>query len=197
MSHTSQTLLEQAQSGKPGAWERIDSLYRPFLLSWFQNQGFKPDDADDLAQDVLLTVSRELKGFDHTGRQGAFRTWLRTIALHRAQGVWRARKLRGQPTGGTDFQQQLESLADSTPDLEELWNREHDAHVLHRLMQMATESFEPNTIAAFRRVAFDDAAPADVAGELKMSVAAVYIAKSRLLRWLREQAAELLMEIDD
>ena len=41
----------------------------------------RPSDVDDLVQEVLAVVLRELPQFEHNGRTGAFRRWLRTILL--------------------------------------------------------------------------------------------------------------------
>jgi RNA polymerase sigma-70 factor (ECF subfamily) len=44
---------------------------------------------------------------------------------------------------------------------------------------------EPTTLAAFRRVALDEVSPEQAADELGLSVAAVWLAKSRVLNRLR------------
>ena len=48
--------------------------------------------------------------------------------------------------------------------------------------------FEPATLAAFRRVVFDEVGAAQVAAELGISVGAVWLAKSRVLSRLRQEA---------
>ena len=45
---------------------------------------------------------------------------------------------------------------------------------------MVEEEFEPGTMQAFRRLALDGISGAEAAQELGMSVAAVYVAKSRV-----------------
>src|SRR6516165_2039995 len=108
MDPTSHTLLQQIQA-KPGdSWMRLDSIYRPFLYRWLRKQGIEHSDAEDLVQEVLMAVAGELTEFVHSGRPGAFRHWLRTIAVHRAQAFWRARNVRVRAAGGTDFQEFLE-----------------------------------------------------------------------------------------
>jgi RNA polymerase sigma-70 factor (ECF subfamily) len=52
--------------------------------------------------------------------------------------------------------------------------------------------FEERTWRAFWGVAVDDRPAAEVAAELGMSPGAVYIAKSRVLRRLREEFRDLL-----
>ena len=55
--------------------------------------------------------------------------------------------------------------------------------------------FEPATMQAFRRVALEGASGAEAAGELGLSLAAVYAARSRVLRRLRELAEGLIDEL--
>ena len=54
------------------------------------------------------------------------------------------------------------------------------------------EDFEPATLSAFRRLALDGAGGAQVAEELGMSLAAVYVAKSRVLQRIRQEAEGLI-----
>jgi DNA-directed RNA polymerase specialized sigma24 family protein len=54
--------------------------------------------------------------------------------------------------------------------------------------------FEPKTMRAFRRVALEGVSPREVAGELGMSVGAVYMAKSTVLHRLRQEAQGLIPE---
>jgi len=194
MHTTSHSLLCRAGSGAADAWDRLDHLYRPFLRGWFLAHGVPPADAEDLTQDVMLVAFRELKAFIHSGQVGAFRTWLRGVCLHRLQGYRRSLKLHGTPEGGTRFQAELHEVVDPAGDPAGDWDREHDRELLRQLLANLAGEFEEKTLGAFRRLAFDGLAAPQVAAELGMSVAAVYIAKSRVLRRLRTEAAGLIDE---
>jgi RNA polymerase sigma-70 factor (ECF subfamily) len=194
MDATSHSLLCRAGSGVADAWDRLDRLYRPFLRGWFLAHGVHPADAEDLAQDVMVAAFRELKAFVHSGQVGAFRSWLRGVCLHRLQGYRRSLKLRGTPEGGTRFQAQLHEVVDPAGDLAGDRDREHDRELLRQLLANLAGEFEEKTLEAFRRLAFDGLAAPQAAAELGMSVAAVYIAKSRVLRRLRMEAAGLIDE---
>jgi DNA-directed RNA polymerase specialized sigma24 family protein len=52
-------------------------------------------DVDDLVQEVLGVVVRELPRFDHAGRPGSFRAWLRAVTVNRLRTSWRSQ--RAQP----------------------------------------------------------------------------------------------------
>ncbi len=64
--------------------------------------------------------------------------------------------------------------------------------VTHRALELIRSEFESRTWDAFWGVAVGGGKPADVAADLEMTVAAVYMAKSRVLRRLREEFTELL-----
>jgi RNA polymerase sigma-70 factor (ECF subfamily) len=191
---TSHSLLYRAALGAPDSWTRLDRIYRPFLLNWFLAHGASHGDAEDLTQEVLVVVFQEIKDFAHVGRVGAFRTWLRGVCVHRLQGYRRARQIRGAPVGGTDFQAHLNHLADPGDSPADSWDREHDREILRQLLTSLAGEFEEKTLRAFDRLVFDGVAAPQVAAELEMSVGAVYIAKSRVLRRLRDEAEGLIEE---
>jgi RNA polymerase sigma factor (sigma-70 family) len=192
MVDTSQSLLLRAGTGDPGAWERLDTLYRPLVRGWLARHNVPPQEADDLTQDVLFTVARGIEGFRHAGPAGSFRGWLRTIAVNRAREYWRAGRLRTAAAGGDAFRQALEELADPASIASSAWERQHDESVVRRLLDLLAEEFEPQTMRAFRLVTFDGRSGSEAAAELGISAAAVYMAKSRVLNRLRAEAAGLL-----
>ena len=83
MSETSATLLQRLNDRSDSvAWRRLVDLYTPLINAWLRRQGVSAEDAEDLTQEVLGIVVREVSRFQHNGRAGAFRTWLRTITIN-------------------------------------------------------------------------------------------------------------------
>ena len=193
MNSTSISLLNRLQQTDDSKnWNRLVELYTPLLLRWLRRYDVQDSDADDLVQEVLLAVSKDLKSFDHNGRPGAFRSWLRAILVHRLRNFWRARGRRPQVRGDSDIERQLEQLDDPASEMSKIWNQQHDRHVARQLLALTEPSFEPTTWRAFCRVAFDDARADAVAQELGISLNAVLLAKSRVLKRLRKEAAGLI-----
>jgi RNA polymerase sigma-70 factor (ECF subfamily) len=192
MDNTQVSLLLRARQGEESAWRRLVDLYQPLIRCCLLRQQVRQQEAEDLTQDVLAVLVKELPHFEHAGRPGAFRAWLRTVTLNRARLYWRAGSARGEAAGGREALARLEALADPDSELSRLWDEEHDAHVLGRLLGLLEQEFEPVTLHAFRRLAFDGASGQEVADELGMSVAAVYGARSRVLQRLRQEAQGLL-----
>jgi RNA polymerase sigma-70 factor, ECF subfamily len=172
-------------SGAEDAWHRLVTLYTPLLHAWLHAAGLQPADRDDLTQRVLEILVRRLPAFEHSGRPGAFRTWLRGITVNLLREFWRRRPAAGSAAV-------LDQLADPNAGLSRLWDRDHDRHVLHGLLEMVRPEFAEAIWTAFRRLSLDGAPARVVATELGTTVNAVLIAKSRVLARLRREAAGLL-----
>jgi RNA polymerase sigma-70 factor (ECF subfamily) len=193
MNETSLSLLDRVCSGSQDeAWQRLVDVYAPLLRQWLRKYDFQATDADDLVQEVMATAFRELPKFEHNGRQGAFRNWLKTILIYRMKSFWRDRQYRPSVPGGTDFQRHVQEFEDPASELSRLWDREHDRVVLQQLWEAIRPRFSEKTCAAFRRQVIDGMSAADVAAELEISVNAVLIAKSRVLKDLRREGRGIL-----
>lgn len=187
---TSLSLLERVRvKSNADAWRRLVSLYTPFLRRILQHFDLNGVQADDLLQDVFAVVVREIGDFQHNGRTGAFRRWLRTITVNRLREVWRS---PGQSQGVASVNGLLADQADPVNLLEQLWEREHDQYIARRLTELIEPQFDLSTWQAFRRQVVDGVAASQTACELGLSVNAVLIAKSRVLRRLRQEIDGLI-----
>jgi len=133
-----------------------------------------------------------LPQFERQPRTGAFRCWLRNITVNCLRDFWRKERLRPKATGNSDFQQVLEQLESPESGLSRQWDEEHDRIVAGRLLELLRPSFQESTWRAFAAVAIEGRSPDEVATEMGMTVNAVFIAKSRVLNRLRQEAKDLL-----
>jgi RNA polymerase sigma-70 factor (ECF subfamily) len=188
MAETSVTFLERLRTQPDeDTWKRFVELYAPLIRGWLGRHSVSAEDAEDLAQEVLAIVVRELPAFRHNQQPGAFRSWLRIVSVNQLRALWRRRRGEAAASGNSEMARMLDQLADPNSSLSQLWNQQHDQHVTHRLMKMIEPQFEEKTWQAFRRVALDGVKPAAAAAELGMSVNAVLLAKSRILSRLRQE----------
>jgi RNA polymerase sigma-70 factor (ECF subfamily) len=192
MEDTRLSLLARAVGGSEEAWDRLCALYRPLILDWLRRHGLRPEDCEDLAQEILVAVVKGLPEFSHTGNRGAFRAWMRTITVNRTRNFWKARSGREAASGDSGLLRMLNDLEDPDSALSRVWDQQHDEYVIRCLLDMVELEFEPKTVLAFRRLAIDGASGEEVARELSTSVAAVYVAKTRVLKRIRAEAEGLL-----
>lgn len=190
MDTTSASLLDRLRAGRPDAadWRHLHDIYVPFIRGCLQWSPGLAGEADDIVQDVLVVVIRELPRFVRQ-RDGSFRKWLRAVTVNRAREWRRAR--RRHPAAADPADEFLAQLADPASELARRWDREHDRHVFARLFAVVRAAVEPTTWEAFRLMTLDGYPAAAVSEKLGISEAAVYQANSRIRRRLREEAAGL------
>ncbi len=189
---TSVSLLDRLKEARPEDidWERLQGIYLPLIQRRLRRVPGLGQEADDLAQEVFVVVIRELPRFERQ-REGSFRAWLRTITANKARNHGKYRDRR--PAVGMDQAEGfLEQMADPDSDLARQWDREHDEHVVQKLLAAVKSDFNPSTWEAFRRLALDGLPAVRVAEELGMPENAVLLAKSRVIKRLRQEAGDLL-----
>jgi RNA polymerase sigma-70 factor (ECF subfamily) len=186
MDNTPASLLERLRRPDEGAWPRFVELYTPLLYFWSCRMGLQADDAADLVQDVFAVLLQKLPEFRYA-KNKSFRSWLRTLTLNRWRDNLRrkAAALRGAGDAG------LETVA--IPDAAEaLWEQEYREHLAGRAAEVMKAEFQPATWQAFWRLVVEGQSGAEVAAALGLSIEAVYAAKSRVLRRLRQELDGML-----
>jgi RNA polymerase sigma-70 factor (ECF subfamily) len=186
---TSHTLLDRLRDRHDAqAWRLWLTVYEPWLRHCLERHRLQEADVEDLLQTVLVVVSQKLPAFVHSGQPGAFRAWLRRVLVHEVRNFLRGRQRQAAEVG-TDW---LDQLEDGASELSRQWDREHDEQVVRRLLAAIQGDFEPQTWEAFRLLVLEDRPAAEVARTTGMKVNALYVAKSRVLKRLRQELGGLV-----
>ena len=189
MHTTSATLLERVRQRTDAvAWNRFVTLYTPFLYHCGRRLGLAESDAADAVQEVFLVLLEKLPTFQYS-QDGSFRAWLRTVTVNKCRE--RFRKRHETAAGGSAAG--LSQLA-ADGDSDEFWRVEYRQHLVTRALEIMQTEFEPTTWQACWETTVEDRPVADIAAELKITLNAVYVARSRVLRRLRTELHDLLDE---
>jgi RNA polymerase sigma-70 factor, ECF subfamily len=192
-SSVSSTLLDQLRSHRPDAWERFVRLYSPIIYRWCRRACLTAEDAADVLQEVLAAVLLYLPDFRRDGPQDSFSGWLATITRNKVRDHFRRRQGKAEARGGTTAQLKMAEIPQSA-ELSETSiqpDTESSAWISRRVLEMIRVEFEVRTWEAFWRTTVEGQRPANVAQDLMMSVPAVYMAKSRILRRFRHVMGEM------
>ena len=193
-SSISSTLLDRVRARRPEAWERLVDLYGPVVYRWCRQSALRPEDAADVVQEVFTAVALHVGEFRRERPGDSFGGWLRSITRNKIRDLYRHRQGKPQARGGTDAGQQLAEIGEppEPSDPGTASDEGLEAWLSRRGLALVRAEFENRTWEAFRRTAVEGQAPAHVAEDLGMSVPAVYQAKSRVLRRLRQELDEML-----
>ena len=187
MFTTSGSLLEQLRRpNEEAAWTRFVKLYTPLIYTWGRRMGVRRQEAVDLVQDVLTVLVQKLPSFSYD-RGKSFRAWLRTVTRNKLREQWRRRP--GSMVNASDSF--LDDLARNS-DRDTFEEKEYRRHLVRRALQLMQVDFEPTTWKACWEHIVSGRSAAEVGRELGISEGAVYVAKYRVLRRLRENLTGLL-----
>jgi RNA polymerase sigma factor (sigma-70 family) len=175
------------------AWEQFVEIYAPLVFAFAQRRGLQDADAADIVQQVLQRVADAFRRGKYDRSRGLFRGWLLTIARHEVSDALAARARREQSRGGTTAQHALGSFPQPSDPIGEDWDREYEERLLAWAAERVRTEVQPATWQAFWETTIVRRSGQDVADALGMSIAAVYLAKSRVMKRLRE----LIREIDE
>jgi RNA polymerase sigma-70 factor (ECF subfamily) len=189
---TSPSLLERVKADDPDAWDRLVGLYAPLVYRWCRRWGLPEQEIADVFQDVFHAVAAHIGAFRRERAGDTFRGWLRTITQNKVRDHFRRRGREPSGAGGTEAQLMFSRLPDApSPDDASSSERRSDRGLFGRAIRLIRAEFEEHTWRAFWLTAVEDRAPGDVAAELGMTPGAVRVAKSRVLRRLREELGEI------
>ena len=185
---TSSSLLKRVKANDAEAWHRLLDLYSPLVYSWCRRSGMKADAAADVLQEVFQAVFSNIAGFRHDRPGDTFRGWLRIITSNKIRDHFWQRRHEAEARGGTDAYQRFLELA----------QKDHDAtgsrpldDVFRRALDVIRAEFEDRTWRAFWQATVQERPTSEIAEELDISQAAVRQAKSRVLRRLRRELADM------
>lgn len=172
------------------AWDEVVAVYGPLVYRLARRKGLQPNDADDLVQEVLTTVSHSVEQWLRRPDRGRFRAWLLCIARNTAINFLTRPKHRALSPGGSDAANALAELA--APDgVSQEFEVEYRRESFRWASRRVRESVAPNTWEAFWQTTMEDRSIAEVARELGMSAGSIYIARSRIMTRLRDLVKQL------
>lgn len=169
------------------AWQQFVRLYAPLIYGYARKRGLQDADAGDLTQEVLRAVAANAARFEYDPRRGSFHGWLFTVVRNRVHDFLASQGQRHRGTGDSGVQRKLQAQPAPEPDETDAWNQEYEQRLLTEAMAQVRGSFQETTWQAFWQTAIEGKKAKAVADALAMSVAAVYVAKSRVLTQLKDQ----------
>jgi len=168
------------------AWDQFVSIYEPLVYRLARAKGFQHADAQEIAQEVLVAVSRAVQRWEPDAERGRFRDWLFRIARNLMINFLTRRKHLPIGSGDSEVAGLLENQIDPGCEESATFDLEYRREVFRWAAEQVQDQVKERTWKAFWLTAIDGRAIAEVACELKMSVGAVHVARSRVLGRLRK-----------
>lgn len=185
-------LVRLADVDDQRAWEEFFSIYQPLIHRLAVGRGFQDADASEIAQEVMLSVSRSIGSYVPGKHPGSFRAWLAKITKN--QALNRLRRRTVPAVGGSTFMRMLiESPDESAASDDEQRAFDHEARrqTFHYAAERIRHRFSEQNWQAFWQTCVEGTAATEVARRLKIPVGQVYVARCRVIARLRKTVEQL------
>ncbi len=196
-THTS--LIERLKDlDDQGSWQEFYTTYRKLIFSFALQHDLTPTEAEEVVQETVITVARNLPGFRYDRTRCSFKTWLFQVTLWRIRDQLRKRHpaeasphLHRQPGEGdrTSTVERVPGPEAEQPDA--LWEEEWKKDLLERALERVQGQVPEKPFQIFDLYARQGWPAREVARSLGVSLARVYVTKHRIAKLLSKEIQRL------
>jgi RNA polymerase sigma factor (sigma-70 family) len=182
------TQLRKFPSDQAG-WDEFVERYGRHIYRWCRRWKLQDADAEDVTQDILVKLSQKLRAFEYDPSR-SFRGWLKTVAYHAWRDFEDGRR-RSRPAAGDGRVRELMLAIEAREDLARRLGEAFDLELLETAKLRVRLRVAPPTWEAFRLTALEGLPAAEAAARVRLQVALVYLARSKVQKMLREEIGKL------
>jgi RNA polymerase sigma-70 factor (ECF subfamily) len=167
------------------AWEEFMELYSPVIFRVAIGRGFQAADAENIVQEVLLSVARSVTQWLERTDRGSFRAWLLRIARNQAFDLINARATRSLGTDGSVAEKMLADVH-AKSELSSVLDLENERAVFQWAADQVRESVAEHTWQAFWLTRVEGLSVDETASKLNLRPGNIYFARSRVMARVKE-----------
>lgn len=189
----SSLLVRLKEWNDSGSWDEFFHSYNRSILNLGLKRGLTRSEAEEVVQETMLAVARQMPGFTYDRALGSFKGWLFTIT-RRAIGRQLAKRLASSNTGGPaggNSPELLDTLVDPTPGLEQQWDEEWRLSLLQIAVDRVRRKVKPKQFQMFDLYVTQHLTMDHVTRMLNVNSAQVYMAKLRITQMIRHEVSAL------
>ena len=197
---TRKTLIERLDNWEDWAsWDEFYRTYSTFVWHVARKSGLSDDEASDVVQETFIGVTKNLQKKKFDTSIGSFKSFLLNQARWRILDQFRRRKKQQSREADLHFDDDderrtapIERCADPNGmALEKLWEKEWRDKVMDIALRRVKALVSPRQFQIFSCYVLKGWSPERVKKELGVNAAQVYLAKHRVGRILKREAARL------
>jgi RNA polymerase sigma factor (sigma-70 family) len=193
---TRQSLLSRLKDwNDQESWRTFFNTYWKLIYNAAIRRGLTDAEAQDVVQETVITVSKNMPNFVYNPAKGTFKTWLmRQIGWQIANQfrkrlpIERAERWAETSTGTA----KVEDLPDETVSpLDSLWDEEWERNILEAAMHRVKAKVDGKQYQIFDLYVRQKWPVAKIAKDLKISATRVYLAKHRVGKLIQQEVEVL------
>ncbi len=204
LAPTRETLLERLRNlDDRASWQEFFDTYWKLLYCAALKSGLSDQEAEDVVQETIIGVARNMENFRYEPENCSFKGWLMHIARRRIIDRLRKRQTRPREflpvpadTASTNAGPQLVDTAAERA-FESVWEAEWEKNLIDAAMERVKHTVKPEHYQIFYLHSVKDLPARQIAGLLHITTAKVYVVQHRVARLVRSQVEVLKRESEE
>ncbi|ADE53743.1 RNA polymerase sigma factor [Coraliomargarita akajimensis] len=190
---TRYTLLQRAQDlGDEAAWAELVEHYKRFIYHVLHRLKVPQDDIDDISQQVLIGLTRDLSKYDRD--KSRFRNWLSTIIRNAAYSHFRQQKSQARRVEGLKISL-LDEDRHAIAEVDKLIEQEWAVYITSQALDRVRQVFKGQAMQIFE-LSLRGMSAAEIAEEADVAISTVYTLRKRVKKRLYFETLQLSQELE-
>lgn len=179
------------------SWKEFFDTYWKLIYCTAIKAGLTDMDAQDVVQETVISVAKEMGKFKYDSALGSFKGWLLTLTRRRIMDHHRKRRrdppLAVRSMEETDGTPTIERIPDpESLDLDAIWEEEWQKNLVDAAMERAKRKVGAKQYQIYDLYAVKGCKPLQVSSTLGVSVFQVFQAKTRVSRVIKKEIEYLI-----
>jgi RNA polymerase sigma factor (sigma-70 family) len=178
------------------SWQDFFDTYGRLIYRVARQAGCNDAEAQDVVQETVLTVAKQMPNFHYDPAIGSFKSWLLQITRSRVNDAWR-KKFYQQ--NGRRFPKEEDiqpSIIEANPamatfDWDQVWQEEWEQNLTQAAIGHVRQHADPRQYQAFYLHVVKNTPARKVARRLSVNLAEVYYAKYKISGMIKKEIAAL------
>lgn len=189
---TRRTLLSRLRNlDDQESWRTFFDLYWRLLYNVARKSGLDELGAQEIVQDTVIAVARQMPGFRYDPARGTFRQWLLRITRRRI--IDHLRRIYRQPLRADvspesldEHEQHAAAITDqSASAIDAAWEEEWEKSTFDAALAQVRAAVNPRHFQVFDYCVLKEWPASKVAATLNLNAAQVYLAKHRVVQAMK------------
>jgi RNA polymerase sigma-70 factor (ECF subfamily) len=198
---TRATLLERLKNWQDdSSWQDFFDTYWKLIYSVAIKRGLTNEEAQDVVQETMFTVAKQMPNFKYDRKIGSFKSWLLNTTRWRIADQFRKRwKVAVTRSASEDADTEVWTMPrpmdHASQEIDALWDEAWKKNLLDSAITKIKRRLDPQKYQIFDLCVNKEWLPEKIAETFSIPVAQVYLAKHRATEMIKEEVKRMEMEI--
>jgi len=197
---TRATLINRLRNWQDQAsWQDFFNTYWSLIYGLAVKSGLNKSEAQDVVQETMISVARNMHAFQYDPAQGSFKSWLLNVARWRITDQFRKRSPDADQHNGTEpttlCAKMFREGDRQSSDLEKVWDEEWERNLMEAALTKTRRQMDPKQYQIFD-FCVNKGWPAEkVAKTFGVSASLVYSTRQRVTEAIKTEVQRLQKDI--